>query len=655
MRVRFRPPLFAVGAALFALIALLAVLQYKWLGQISDAERERMRATLTARAADFASDFDRELTRAYFVFQLEPMQDGESVARRIAERYDSWQATARYPAMVKEVFVVGRGGRQPELQKFNPATKFIEPTEWPSALQPLQDQIAAAPPSDGRGSVMVRTMPSVSWEDVPALVVPTPVLIFNRAPSTDLTLTPRLTFTVLLLDREFITREMLPALARQHFRGTGDGFDYQLAVVRTPQPDVVFRSTDAFAPGADTKADASADLFLVRPQEFGALGAEVRRYTTLFTAAAGGTHAIATLRKQVGGAETAPKGRGTGAQGTFVFRETSPLSIVVEQKGITPDQRTAFATGAAVAKASTQSAARWRLLVKHPAGSLETAVNAARLRNLGISSGILTILAASMGLLVLSTRRAQRLARQQMEFVAAVSHELRTPLAVIRSAADNLADGVIDDAAQIQKYGELVRGEGRRLTEMVEQILELSGIQSGQRGFALRPVPLGPLLHDIVDASRSLIDAAGIDVQFDIPDDLPAVLGDEPALRRALQNLVSNATKYGAQGGWIGITARRHASMVQITVADKGIGIPAAEQARIFEPFYRASAVVAAQIQGAGLGLSLVQRIIEAHGGRVGVESTPGSGSAFTISLPVGDDRPVRDPAVRERRAEAHS
>jgi signal transduction histidine kinase len=99
--------------------------------------------------------------------------------------------------------------------------------------------------------------------------------------------------------------------------------------------------------------------------------------------------------------------------------------------------------------------------------------------------------------------------------------------------------------------------------------------------------------------------------------------------------------------------------MVQVTVADKGIGIPPAEQTRIFEPFYRASAAVAAQIQGAGLGLSLVRRIVEAHGGRVTVESAPGAGSAVTISLPIGDDRPLRDPAVRERRdahrAEAHS
>ena len=132
-------------------------------------------------------------------------------------------------------------------------------------------------------------------------------------------------------------------------------------------------------------------------------------------------------------------------------------------------------------------------MVTHPSGSLEAAVSSQRRRNLAISSSVLGLLGASMGLLVLATRRAQRLAKQQMEFVAAVSHELRTPLAVIRSAAENLADGVVHDEARIRRYGELMRTEGRRLTEMVEQILEFAGIQSGQRGFALRPVGVGPL------------------------------------------------------------------------------------------------------------------------------------------------------------------
>jgi signal transduction histidine kinase len=278
-------------------------------------------------------------------------------------------------------------------------------------------------------------------------------------------------------------------------------------------------------------------------------------------------------------------------------------------------------------------------------GSLEAAVGQVRQRNLLVSSGILAILGASIGFLVVTTRRAQDLARQQMEFVAAVSHELRTPLAVIRSAADNLADGVVHDDPQVRKYGALVGGEGRRLTEMVEQILELAGIHSGQRGFPLAPVAVLPLLREVVEASSTLIAEAGLSVEYDVPETLPPVLGDQQALRRMLLNLVGNAIKYGAKGGWIGLKARAAGREVSISVADRGIGIEAAEQPRIFEPFYRAPGVIAAQIQGAGLGLSLVQRIVEAHGGRIAVRSAPGAGSAFTVYLPAASGEPARRPS----------
>ncbi len=260
-----------------------------------------------------------------------------------------------------------------------------------------------------------------------------------------------------------------------------------------------------------------------------------------------------------------------------------------------------------------------------------------------------------MALLVLSTRRAQELARQQMEFVAAVSHELRTPLAVIRSAGENLADGVVHDEQQVRKYGDLVRNEGRRLTEMVEQILEFAGIQSGQLGFALRPVQIASLLHDVVESSRALMDDAAISVEFAIAEHLPPVLGDEAALRRVFQNLVSNAIKYGRTGRWLGIRARQVGREIRVTVSDRGIGIQPSAQPRIFEPFYRAPDVVAAQIQGAGLGLSLVKRIVEAHGGRIAVSSAPGSGSEFTVMLPAATEETVgRAAALREPSGQAH-
>jgi signal transduction histidine kinase len=623
MRGHFRLPMFVVALALLALIVLLAVFQYKWVGRISDAEREGMRSALNTHATGFANDFDVELTRAFLLFQIDP-QSAENLASRVSMRYDRWQSTARYPRMIKQVYVAG-----PEigdsLQWFNPNTHILEPVTWPDALTPIRSQITEPREmqTGPAGTFLIRAMAPPVWDNVPALLIPTPTIVFNQEPGgAHVSMAPGMTYTIVLMDRDYITADMLPALAQQYFRQGSDGFNYELAVVSTAERRVVYRSTTDFSPDPEAKADAAADLFQVRMQDFGPLATEIRRFTSMVT--------------------TTRTGRG-------------PVSIIVEQNG----SLRSTPAGAAAARIATPgiNVPRWRLIVKHPSGSLEAAVNAARRRNIIISTSILGVLGASMALLVLSTRRAQELARRQMEFVAAVSHELRTPLAVIRSAGENLADGVVHDEQQVKKYGDLVRSEGRRLTEMVEQILEFAGIHSGQRGFALRPVPVAPLLHDVVDSSRALVEEAGIAVEFSIPDSLPPVLGDEAALRRAFQNLVSNAIKYGRAGGWLSVRARQAGREIQIAVADRGLGIPPAEQTRIFEPFYRAPDVVAAQIQGAGLGLSLVKRIVEAHGGRITVTSAPGSGSEFTVVLPAASEeavgRMVREP-IAESSTQVH-
>jgi len=640
---RFRPPLAVVAAALLGLILLLAVLQYRWLGQISEAERAQRRATLAAGASEFAQDFDREITRAYLLFQadvpIEPPVDDAALAGRFAARYDRWQATARFPRLLNEFYAFSEdepgANAQPGvavLRRFDPPTRRLEPAEWPEAMRNWRDQLTVASWKDSSSSgnaFLIRRMPPAIWESAPAIVVPMPVIHFGES-KPGVRMAGAMSYSLLMIDRDYVARELLPSLAERHFghpaeqgtagAGAGLGLDFKVAVVSRATPNTfVFQSSSSFAPALDAQADATADLFQVRTQDFLQLAAEVRRFTTLV--APHGPSAVA----------------GTARLSVTEMTESRPLSVVIRPGPA------AGAVGGTSTRTETRltasSSPHWKLVVTHPSGSLEAAVSSQRRRNLAISSSVLGLLGASMGLLILATRRAQRLAKQQMEFVAAVSHELRTPLAVIRSAAENLADGVVHDEARIRRYGELMRTEGRRLTEMVEQILELAGIQSGQRGFALRPVGVGPLLHDIVSASSALIEDAGVVVDFDIPNDLPPVLGDEPALRRVFQNLIDNAIKYGAVGGSIRVSARKSGSEVSVTIADRGIGIDAKDQTRIFEPFYRAADVVAAQMQGAGLGLSLVQRIVVAHGGRVTVTSVPREGSAFTVQLPAADER----------------
>ena len=660
LKVRtFRVPMFAIAAALIGLIAALATLQYRWLGQISEAERERMTANLGAHATGLAQEFDHELTRAYATFQLELSTGDDNLAGKLAARHDHWVEKARYPRMVRDVYIARLEEGVQTLRRFIPASKFVEPVDWPQALAPVREAM-------GRGTVhqvdgarplpntfFIAAIPPQAFDQVPALVIPMPVVFINTleatpkaAPSHKLAFNGTAAFVIVHLDRDYITHEMLPAMVEQRFRSAGPA--YHVAVVSQSSKDVIYSSNREFAPEPKARADAAADFFQVRLQEFGPLVSEIRRYTTTTTGI--------PLPRPSAPAGALPGGSRTRmGESIEVHRlETSPqapilsnpqMSITVQQS-LGARERAAIIGGTSTALSRAgQAAPRWRLVVQHPSGSLEAAVNSARRRNIMVSSSVMALLGVSVGFLIITTRRAQELARQQMEFVAAVSHELRTPLAVIRSAADNLAEGVVHEPPQVKKYGDLVRVEGRRLSEMVEQILELAGIESGQRSFVLCPVPVLPLVHDVVRSSSTLIDDARIDVEFDIPESLPPVFGDEAALRRVFQNLVGNAIKYGASGRWIGVTARPAGREISVTIADRGIGIPAAEQARIFEAFYRAPNASDAQIQGAGLGLSLVQRIVEAHGGRISVRSAEGEGSAFTVHLPAASEEAVRRPS----------
>jgi signal transduction histidine kinase len=253
-----------------------------------------------------------------------------------------------------------------------------------------------------------------------------------------------------------------------------------------------------------------------------------------------------------------------------------------------------------------------------------------------------------VGLIVVSSRRAQNLARQQMEFVAAVSHELRTPVSVIGAAAGNLADGVVGDPQRVRKYGETIQGEARRLAETVERVLQLAGIAAGRAAAAQVPVSPSDLVHESIAACRHEIDSAGFNVEVAVADSLPNVGGDVTALKSALQNLISNAVKYGGDARWLRVSAKLDPGIgsrqqVIFAVEDRGLGIEAEDRKHIFEPFYRGREAVSQQIQGSGLGLNLVQRIAEAHGGHVAVTSEPGKGSTFTLSLPAVHDRPASE------------
>ena len=194
------------------------------------------------------------------------------------------------------------------------------------------------------------------------------------------------------------------------------------------------------------------------------------------------------------------------------------------------------------------------------------------------------------------------------------------------------------EPGQIEQYSKLIIQHTEQLTEMVEQILGLAGIKQNSAATAREPVAIAETLREAVAATAADTKSAHCEVQLELPPGLPAINGDAAALRRAFQNLITNAAKHGGQGGWIGITATNvemdKSPMIEIQVADRGPGIPKTELFEIFKPFYRGASAQTKQIRGSGLGLSLVREIVEAHGGTVSAVSQPGHGAVFVVRLP---------------------
>ena len=251
----------------------------------------------------------------------------------------------------------------------------------------------------------------------------------------------------------------------------------------------------------------------------------------------------------------------------------------------------------------------------------------------GLTIAFVLMLAAGYGL-YRATTREMVLAREQADFVSAVSHEFRTPLTSMRHLTEMLVSrGVASDERRVQYYG-LLANETERLHRLVESLLGFGRIEGGAYAWQLKAADAGALVNGILDDFRRESLAEGRAVACEVEDSLPAILADRDALSRALWNLLENAAKYSEAGSEIRVFARRHGSTILIGVGDRGVGIPPNEHQKIFQKFVRGADAKRAGVGGVGIGLALVKRIVEAHGGTVQVESEPGRGSTFTLVLP---------------------
>jgi signal transduction histidine kinase len=250
--------------------------------------------------------------------------------------------------------------------------------------------------------------------------------------------------------------------------------------------------------------------------------------------------------------------------------------------------------------------------------------------------GILSLL--MIGGLILTKHvvsKEMAVAKLKSDFVSNVSHELRTPLALIRLYAETLELGRITTKEKKQQYYRIVRKESERLTALINNILDFSRIEAGRKEYEFRETDIAGLVRNTIDSYRYQIEQQGFALEEKIDDTVPPVKVDREAIARALVNLVNNALKYSADEKYLGVKLYRENGAVKLEVADKGIGIARRDQGKIFEKFYRAGDPLVHNTKGSGLGLSLVRHITEAHGGDISVESAPGAGSKFTLSLPL--------------------
>jgi signal transduction histidine kinase len=575
----------SVALSLVALL-VLAGLQYHWIGQIAVAERQRLERRVAESASELAEDFTGELRSLAGV--LEPrFSPADPVL--IATRYHDWAASAAYPGLVKSIYIARRPA---EVLRLDATMETFEPDSWPDSLTRLADYVA------GRGTAPLDI-------DADLIVLPTnrrfngprggrgpqgaggdPARGLNagvqdREPADS-------GWMIIELNHDVVVNQVLPRLVSQRFPDY-EGRDYRVAIVSTrrgSEPHTIFTSGDSWSSRDLDSPDYALDVFTPALQRRGTPPAAPQ----------------STARVGRGG-DRGPRG---------------------------PDQRGPMVTLAG------QS---WQILVKHRAGSVATAVMEFRRRNLAISFGIFVVLGISAVAIMVSVSRARRLGNLQMEFAAGISHELRTPLAVIQSAAHNLGSGVVRDREGIEEYAAIVKGEARRLTDMVEQVMAYTETQSGRKRYELDPVDIGDVLEAALRNMANVLRDGNASVRKDIEADLPPVLADAPALTRCLQNLLSNAVKYGRDdhAAEIEIEARHipngsSPGKIQVSVTDDGPGVPEHDVKHLFEAFHRGSNA-STNTPGNGLGLHLVDRIMAAQNGSVTYERSATGGAKFTLTL----------------------
>jgi len=613
MKLPFKERQFSTAITALAVIVVIAlgVLQYRWSNQVSEATSIRLADSLQMSMINWHLDLFRVLSEICVDLRVDPIPDTQDDWEQYPRRFADWKKTSADPHLVAGLYILRlNAGHAEHAFRLNDSSQHFEPSAWPANFGQLREELrqAGSAPTDENfsastdaanspaalnrnlfGSSFFQDGPLAGWRFEPR--IPALVRSITRAPASSsgrgISTASTYDWIVVALDQDDVRNNVLPSLAQRYFRGT-DGLDYQIAVTAGNQAgDVLYSSDAGFGDTQITDADGTMNIF-----------------ARLLSNAHRSPIQVFHTPSQVNG----PAG-----------------SVAITWFPLLHDDATDH---------------DWRLIVRHRrGGALGAFVADSRRRDLAISFGVLFLLVISMAILIFTSARAQRMAKLQMDFVTAVSHELRTPLTVISSAAENIAHGVVEGKVQLEQYGSVIGAQARKLFEMVEQILLFAAIREGQQRYSVRPLEVTEILDAAISSTAGLIRAAGFQVERKVEPDLPRIAGDLPALSQCVQNLITNALKYGKEKKWIGIQAllTEHGATgreIQIRVSDLGMGIAPEELQQVFEPFYRSPSVMAAQIHGTGLGLPLAKSLVESMKGQITVKSATGRGSTFTLHLP---------------------
>lgn len=616
----------------------LAALQIVWLKDLSEGQRERMKENVEIGASRLAEELSNILQSTHAEFQfVDPGNDSTGgIAGTVERIWTEWRGSAQYPDLVETIYIV-------ESDDNNYHSISVLGKESTKSASDVESQqiialVSASPKVAGldmlpnlstvfgkESAILVHTIDPGTFARNRELRITASGNIDNlteispQAISRISTATTRATVIktgtgpsvhlVLAVDSSYMKDTVIPSLTEKHLMYDGS-LDYNIVIAKVDSlSNEVYYGTTEQTPALE-QADAVIPITKSREVSF-------------FIVNTGGN---VLIRNRFSQTPPIPRTQDpaafsysfrTGENSDSIHQTQPPLPF--SQAGLQPST----ATG-------------WSLYVRHNLGSIDVAASRFRLNTSLLSLGMLSILGIGFMLIFRNNTRANELARQQMEFVAGVSHELRTPLSVIRSAGDNMTAGLIKDEDGAKRYGKLIHSESMRLNDLIEQVLEFSGIQSGQRRYDYKPHDPHRLLMSSLKGLGERLNPERVHLNVSF-ESSPKIMADTSGLTSVIQNLVINAIKYSHEDPVVDIsiynTVKNGKPTVCIDVRDNGQGIPQDEIDKIFEPFYRARGIRDQQIKGNGLGLSIVKSIMQQHDGAISVESKPGEGSTFTLTF----------------------